>query len=105
MKLPDLFPRFVAAALFGLGAAQAAQDPVASIDNGLGELPNFREWKAHPGLRRIAVAAEAPANGSPGEKLDSGLGELPGYSEWKHHPELARLGNEAEPISALIERR
>ena len=68
------------------GSANASEDPAAKVDNGLGDLPPYSQWKHHPELARFVVRDPLP-----GQKLDSGLGELPQYSEWKNHPELARL--------------
>lgn len=90
--LPSRTPlRLAIAAALAFGSAHASEDPAAKIDNGLGELPHYREWQRHPELAGMAAADRPGEHRVAGEKLDSGLGELPPYSEWKHHPELARF--------------
>jgi hypothetical protein len=71
-------------------AAEAVPEPAAKVDNGLGELPHYSEWK-EPWL--YATPADSEDNGLgempdvsritevwlyaiPAEKLDSGLGEI-----------------------------
>jgi hypothetical protein len=92
-----------AAVLLAFGSAHAADEPAAKIDNGLGELPPYREWKHHPELARFAGAdrqAAVAVHRVPGEKLDSGLGALPDYSEWKNHPVLSRfVVDTASPVA------
>jgi hypothetical protein len=89
--------KFSVAVALAIGNANAAEDPAAKIDNGLGELPHFNQWKEHPALARFA----GWRNSVGGEKLDSGLGELPPYSEWKNHPELAGFAIKSEASLAL----
>ena len=93
MILKPLIQVTVAVAL-AIGCASASEDPAAKIDNGLGDLPPYSEWKHHPELERFDHpdrGAQAVRHPVRGEKLDSGLGDLPRYSEWKSHPELSRL--------------
>jgi hypothetical protein len=84
---PKTLCKFSVAVALAIGNANAAEDPAAKIDNGLGELPHYNQWTDHPALARFAGLR----NPVGGEKLDSGLGDLPPYSEWKNRPELARL--------------
>ncbi len=66
--------------------------PAAKIDNGLGDLPNAREWREpflymQPAEKRAAdpgiASDEAALHPTPAARADNGLGALPGYSEWK----------------------
>lgn len=77
-------------------ANAASQDPVAKLDNGLGDLPPYSQWKDHPQLAHLVAEHRVE-----GEKLDSGLGDLPQYREWKNHPELARFVVESGTPVAL----
>ena len=52
-----------------------ALTPAAKIDNGLGTLPHYSQWR------------EPWVHTMPAEKIDSGLGSLPHYSQW-HEPWL-----------------
>ncbi len=69
----------VAGLTLGLATSALAEDvvptPAAKIDNGLGNLPHYSEW------RDLWLYA------TPAESIDSGLGTLPHYSEW-HAPWL-----------------
>jgi hypothetical protein len=62
---------------FALGLSTAAMadggipTPAASIDDGLGSLPHYSQWR-EPWLYAM-----------PAEKVDSGLGSLPPYAEWR----------------------
>ncbi len=72
--------------------------PAAKRDNGLGELPPYREWRE---VWLYAIPAESLDSGlgdlpplsewrdpwlyaTPAESLDSGLGDLPPLSEWRY---------------------
>ena len=70
----------VAALGFAVSAGGALADgtvptPAAKIDDGLGTLPHYSQWR------------EPWAYATPAEKVDSGLGSLPHYSQW-HEPWL-----------------
>jgi len=66
----------VVAALGFAWSASALADgevltPAAKIDNGLGTLPHYSQWR------------EPWVYAMPAEKIDSGLGSLPHYSQWR----------------------
>ena len=64
---------------FALSASALADGevptPAARMDNGLGTLPHYSQWR------------EPWVYAAPAEKIDSGLGSLPHYSQW-HEPWL-----------------
>jgi len=64
----------VAALGFAVSAGALADGtvptPAAKIDNGLGTLPHYSQWR------------EPWVYAMPAEKIDSGLGALPHYSQW-----------------------
>jgi hypothetical protein len=97
MKLHLLsFPVLVAALAFNFVHADESAVPGQKLDNDLGSLPPYSEWRLHPHLKRFVAIETGKASG---EKLDSGLGELPPYATWGQHPELKRL---AAPTMAGI---
>ena len=101
----------VVATMLVAGAAHARDAKSAvegeKLDNGLGSLPDFRQWKDHPGLALLVaqrVRMNGAANRVAGEKIDSGLGNMPHYEQWKHHPVLAPLANRSAPPETVPER-
>ena len=83
------FLRLLAGVALGLSTAAMADGevpvPAASIDNGLGTLPHYSQWR-EPWLYTM-----------PAEKIDSGLGTLPPYAEWR---EPWRYSQPAEKIDS-----
>jgi len=83
-----------AAFVAGASAGSPRGVPGEKLDSGLGELPPYAEWAAHPVLVRYTASELEAARRDPhhvvGEKIDSGLGEIPPYREWHAHPELRR---------------
>lgn len=52
--------------------------PGEKLDNGLGQLPHYRDWSRHAEMHHLVVRPHRV----PGEKLDNGLGELKHYRYW-----------------------
>jgi hypothetical protein len=83
------FLRLLAGLALGLSTAAMADGgvpiPAPSVDNGLGTLPHYSQWR-EPWLYAM-----------PAEKIDSGLGTLPPYAEWR---EPWRYSQPAEKIDS-----
>jgi hypothetical protein len=102
---------FVVAAMLVAGGAHARDVKHAvegeKLDSGLGSLPDYRQWKDHPGLALLLAQRarmDVGANRVSGEKIDSGLGDLPHYDQWKNRPDLAPLAKRSVPQEAAPER-
>jgi hypothetical protein len=94
----------VVAAMLAAGAVHARDARSAvegeKIDSGVGTLPDYRQWKHHPGLALLLAQRarlDGAANHVAGQKIDSGLGDLPHYGQWKDYPGLAPLAGRNVP--------